>query len=436
MWPPCAHLAEQDQPTVPRVELNSREMREAYNADDRRRAVTANPSQPGHEGLPAWADATLSADLPDLRARGESQTLEYIREFPQNVRELAKEIAAFATSNAGMVLLGVDDEGELVGLPGAGTLEGRDSLLKRVGGVCHGTVMPAIRAAALFAVEDDRTVLVLSIPKGTQPVYYSHGVPYLRHLTESRRAEPHEVVELVRAWLPTAPSEGDSEAAAFLSRLAAVLIDVIIYGEESEERGLNPWLDLRRAQYGQDAVQLRELASSEEAQRQAIGRSLFDLAQALDDVADFQLYLGETELDSLTSTALDQAKRLKADLIEPHPLSEQAVREARKTITATSRMLGDLVQRMQAIAEEGRVEEIQAEASRLGLALLRIGHYSINQLREGLDGLLRQIGRQLHLVETIEVCMDGGYSMNLILQTVQESYDQLVSLLAASPAIG
>lgn len=321
-------------------------------------------------GRACLADATLSADLPVLRAQGENQTLEYIREFPQNARELAKEIAAFAISNAGMVLLGVGDDGELVGLPAAGTPEGRDSLLKRVGGMCHGAVLAAIRAAAAFAVEDDRTVLILSVPKGAQPVYYCHGVPYIRHLTDSRPAEPNEVLELVRAWLPTAPPEGGSESAAFLSRLAAVLIDVIIYGEESEERGLNPWLDLWRAQCGQDAAQLRDLASSEEAQRQAIGRSLFDLAKALDDVADFHLYLGETEFGSLTSKALEQAKRLKADLIDPHPLSEQAVREAKKTITATSRMLRDLVERMQAIAEEGRIKEVQTEASRLGLALL------------------------------------------------------------------
>ena len=47
--------------------------------------------------MPQWADERLSADLPVLRARGESQELEYIESFPQNVRELGKEIAAFAT---------------------------------------------------------------------------------------------------------------------------------------------------------------------------------------------------------------------------------------------------------------------------------------------------------------------------------------------------
>jgi hypothetical protein len=379
--------------------------------------------------MPVWADATLSAHLPVLRSRGESQTLEYIREFPQNVRELAKEIAAFASSNAGMLLLGVGNDGELVGLPTASTPEGRDSLLRRVGGVCHGAVKPAVRAAAAFAVEDDRAVLVVSVPKGAQPVYYCHEVPYIRHLTDSRPAEPNEVLELVRAWMATAPTDSDNESSALLSHLAAVLIDVIIYGEEREERGLNPWLDLWRAQYGQDAAQLRDLASSEEAQRQAIARSLFDLAKALDDVADFQLYLGETEFDSLVRTALEQATRLKADLIDPHPVSEQAVREAEKGVRAISRRLGDLVERMSALADDGRLDEVQAEASRLGRALLRIGHYSSKAVGEGRDTSLREIGRRLHLVETMEVCLDGGYSVGLVLQAVRERHAELQAIL-------
>jgi hypothetical protein len=48
---------------------------------------------------PPWADEQLSKDLPHLRARGENQDLEYMESFPQNMRDLGKEIAAFATSN-------------------------------------------------------------------------------------------------------------------------------------------------------------------------------------------------------------------------------------------------------------------------------------------------------------------------------------------------
>src|SRR5262245_56594981 len=61
-----------------------------------------------------WIDRELSARLPVLRSEGEGQALEYMRAFPDNAHELAKEVAAFATSNAGAILLGINDDGALV----------------------------------------------------------------------------------------------------------------------------------------------------------------------------------------------------------------------------------------------------------------------------------------------------------------------------------
>src|ERR1051326_2605370 len=93
---------------------------------------------------PPWADEKLSVELPQLRARGEGQELEYIRELPKNMRELGKEIAAFATSNPGVILLGVADDGDLVGLSDALTVEGRDVIMNRLAGICRTAVKPSI----------------------------------------------------------------------------------------------------------------------------------------------------------------------------------------------------------------------------------------------------------------------------------------------------
>ena len=212
--------------------------------------------------VPDWADEGWSSELPVLRAKGENQDLEYMESFPQQARDLAKEIAAFATSNQGTILIGVSNAGDLVGLDDASTFEGRDKLLRRIEGICRGTIKPAITPVARFAVESDHPVLVLLVPKGSQPVYYSGNVPYVRHITESRPAEPHEVIELVRAYLPAKePDDGKPDPFdEIISRLALILRDVIIYCEESDERMLNPWLDLFRAQFEQAASELRELA--------------------------------------------------------------------------------------------------------------------------------------------------------------------------------
>ena len=102
--------------------------------------------------IPGWADERLSRDLPILRSRGEGQDLEYKEIFPENTRDLAKEIAAFATSNTGTILIGVSDSGDLVGLSSCKSTEGRDKILQRLEGISRGTVKPSITPTAKFDV--------------------------------------------------------------------------------------------------------------------------------------------------------------------------------------------------------------------------------------------------------------------------------------------
>jgi ATP-dependent DNA helicase RecG len=116
-----------------------------------------------------WIDDEASEQLPVLRARGEGQALEYMRSFPDNARELAKEIAAFATSNSGTILIGVDDEGTCVGIS-ASTPTQRDELLRRLEGTCTGAVKPSITPSPKFACEGDHTILIVTVPKGSQPI--------------------------------------------------------------------------------------------------------------------------------------------------------------------------------------------------------------------------------------------------------------------------
>jgi predicted HTH transcriptional regulator len=125
--------------------------------------------------IPTWADEQLSHDLPVLRARGEGQEIEFKQEFPQQGSDLAKEIAAFATSNAGTLFIGVKDDGDIVGLEGCAQAEVRDGFLKRLEGICGGAVKPAVTPRVAWAVESEKAVLVITVPKGSEPVYYSQG---------------------------------------------------------------------------------------------------------------------------------------------------------------------------------------------------------------------------------------------------------------------
>jgi len=132
--------------------------------------------------VPAWADEQLLHDLPKLRVRGEGQEVEFKQEFPQQVSDLAKEIAAFATSNTGTLLIGVKDDGDLVGLGDCEEAQQREELLRRLEGICCGSLKPAVTPRVAWAMEAGRVVLVVTVPKGSEAVYYSQGiVPSSRH---------------------------------------------------------------------------------------------------------------------------------------------------------------------------------------------------------------------------------------------------------------
>jgi predicted HTH transcriptional regulator len=145
--------------------------------------------------VPIWADTPLSNELSMLRSQGESQQLEFKEAFPAQGHELGKDIAALATAGGGRILLGVADDGRLVGLPAADG-SARDAHMRRAQGIV-GQVRPLVSATYLFAEESGNFVLCIQIPKQTEPVFYSDFRPIVRDGTISRPATPTEVQNLV-----------------------------------------------------------------------------------------------------------------------------------------------------------------------------------------------------------------------------------------------
>lgn len=137
---------------------------------------------------------TLEALLDD----GEGQETEFIESFPKNAHDLAKEVAAFGTSNAGTILLGVTNAGKVVGLADTDKPEGRDRVSTRIEGVCSNVVTPSLVTRINFEEHPNGRVARISVPKGPEAVYYSHDTPYFRHGSLSRPAHWQEVQELIR----------------------------------------------------------------------------------------------------------------------------------------------------------------------------------------------------------------------------------------------
>ena len=354
-----------------------------------------------------WIDAALSKEMPLLRDRG--QHLEFMERCPENGYELGKEIAAFASSNPGTILIGVADDGSLAGNEEVATPEGRDRLCRRIKGVCSGNVRPAITPMVKFARGRCGSRAGHRGSCGTQPVYHCKHTPYVRHNSQSRPAEPHEVIERVNNSLARNPltPNADEVGNSFLSSLAATLIEIVNYGGEFDKRNVNPWLELAGMQLGGAVEELRRLASEDRAVTEGIDGRLRSIADKLDAAASHRLTMGGESWRTLSghvSGAVNEALQLKAEHVDTAPLSAEARQDNDDTITRSARDLSDLNRRAQAMANDGRVGELQEEASRTGHQLLVASHCEDPDQDDDFAARLRET--EGHVPRHARVCRD------------------------------
>lgn len=148
------------------------------------------------------SEANKLSDLLDIIKAGEGQQLEFKEDFsPDRIRHT---IAAFATSNGGQIIFGVNDQGNPVGYSNIATPTEKDKFQNRVKGLL-GNIKPKITIRTDF-IADKKTrkhFALVTVPKGPEPVYYVQNRPYLRDNNESRPATPEEVKDLVRKHTPT-----------------------------------------------------------------------------------------------------------------------------------------------------------------------------------------------------------------------------------------
>ena len=124
--------------------------------------------------------------------RGEGQEIEFKQAKPDNTK-LAKEIAAFATSNAGRIFLGIADDGQVVGLENCQGNRERDTFRNSIDCICSDKVRPPITVGTEFVEWNGMTVCIVSVPKGLASIYYVHYLPYIRRGSQARPADPAEV---------------------------------------------------------------------------------------------------------------------------------------------------------------------------------------------------------------------------------------------------
>jgi len=132
-------------------------------------------------------------ELLELISNGESSGVEFKRDTIEN-RALAKELVAFANLRGGRVLLGVDDDGSVVGVT-------RESLEEWIMTTCRDKIRPELIPyfEMIRDVEPGKDVAIVQVDGGwsVHHVWHNnHRTYYIRVGTQSREASTEELERL------------------------------------------------------------------------------------------------------------------------------------------------------------------------------------------------------------------------------------------------
>ena len=192
---------------------------EAFLAE--RRRVLARHLNEFLAGITETANAQLPVSIEHLIADGESDELEFKSSLRWDLREsrantkleevIAKSVAAFANWQGGTLLIGVDDDGGIVGLgPDFASLHGdRDKFelhLRNVLNQYFGKAFSATRIKVSFHDVEDKVICQVEVRPASEPlllrVSESHGRQierfYVRSGNSSQELPPSEMNAYVR----------------------------------------------------------------------------------------------------------------------------------------------------------------------------------------------------------------------------------------------
>ncbi len=132
-----------------------------------------------------------SHTLAALLAQGENHAVEF-KSAQVHPDSLAREMVAFANSAGGVVLLGVEDSGEISGLPAGKDYE------EWVMNIARENVIPAIEVTANYLSSAEQRVLQVTIPKGQDKPYQTAKYQFLVRVGSTNRVATQ--AELMRLF--------------------------------------------------------------------------------------------------------------------------------------------------------------------------------------------------------------------------------------------
>ena len=137
--------------------------------------------------------------LQKLIKDGESKTIEFQVELP-NSKTLAKTIIAFSNTGGGKLIIGITDQGKIIGLkPDENIFELKDKVTSIIYETCYPTVLPDIYTTTI----DDQLLLIIEVYRGNLLPYYlknkgKNEDVYIRVGPTNRKASHENILELER----------------------------------------------------------------------------------------------------------------------------------------------------------------------------------------------------------------------------------------------
>lgn len=129
---------------------------------------------------------------------GESKNIEYKITLPDKSEKYMKTIVAFANTQGGKLIIGVDDKThQIVGVENETLFQAMDAIANAVSDACMPQIIPDIEPQTV----DGKTVIVVSVEAGKNRPYYlkakgKENGTYIRVAGTSRQAFPEKIREL------------------------------------------------------------------------------------------------------------------------------------------------------------------------------------------------------------------------------------------------
>ena len=131
-------------------------------------------------------------EIMDILKQGENASVEF-KTAGVRAESLAREMAAFANSSGGIILVGVDDSGKIEGI------EKNPKYEQWIMNIARNNVLPGLRVDFSFFEIEGKIIGLISVPKGKDKPYQALNTYYIRVGSTNRQATQAELMRLFQS---------------------------------------------------------------------------------------------------------------------------------------------------------------------------------------------------------------------------------------------